>query len=86
MVETFNITTTYGTEECCHLCAATQSGPMNYSNFSHAAPFFDAPRLTEDFLLRPETAMAPLCQLPGWHLESCMIDCMHAGPRKGVKP
>lgn len=53
---------------------------MNYANFSHSAPFLDQVRSTADYMETDAAALAPLCRLPGFHKQTCMIDVMHAGP------
>lgn len=80
LAKVLSLETKWDTESMCHLCHATKSGCTNYANFCHDAPHIETTRSAAHYLESPAAQKSPLSKLPGWHLETCMVDIMHAGP------
>jgi hypothetical protein len=80
LVKALHLEHKWDTQKMCHLCFAEKSGELNYSNFCRDAPHRNMIRSTTDYLASDAAARSPLCRLPGWHLDCCVIDVMHAGP------
>lgn len=68
--------------ECCHLCPATQHGFFDFRNVNEDAPAFAAhnARSTSEYLTSGAAALCPLTAAPGFSLDLCVPELMHAGP------
>ena len=79
-MESLKLEYNWSTEQMCHLCAACKSGPLNYACFDDDAPYLAAPRSSSDYMNSAAAAESPVTALPGFHLETVVVDVMHAVP------
>lgn len=72
----------YGTNECCHLCAAVKSGPEQqwFTNFAMDAELRSTRVTSKDYMAAAATGpgpVSPLLGIPGFNIWRVQFDIMH---------